>query len=202
MTNEDFLRSISLDGEEWRDVVGYEGLYSVSNLGRVASLNRVVVTSNKHTRVYKAKLLSPIMRNPYLSVILCGNNRHRQVSIHRLVAASFLPNPNGYNCVDHLDTDKQNNKATNLRWCTTLGNLLNPISKTKHDNSVAKREIPCNYKRVQCLLNGRVIKTYNAIKFAAQDGFNPKSISQVLRGNKKTHKGYVWIYAPNESSNQ
>lgn len=202
MTNEEFLESITLEGEEWRDVVGFEGLYAVSNLGRVASLNRTRKFANGQVRFYKAKLLSPMMRKPYLSVSLCNESGVKQISIHRIVAAAFIPNPNNFPCVDHIDTNMLNNNSLNLRWCTQAENNRNPITQKRRNKAVAGRNIICNYKSVECIKNGRVVKTYPAIKFVIEDGFDPKKVSKVAQGKGNTHKGYSWRYVTEETSNQ
>lgn len=200
MTNEEFLESISLDGEIWKDVVGYEGLYVVSNLGRVASLTRVIYTKNGQVRTYRAKLLKPIMRQPYLSVTLCDENGQTQVSIHRIVASAHIPNDKSLPCVDHINTDVLDNRATNLRWCSQAENLQNPISHARLKKSVAGRNILCNYKSVECLKNGIVVKIYPAIKFVADDGFCPKQVSKVVTGKRNTHKGYTWRFTSHKTS--
>ena len=94
--------------EEYRDIKGYEGLYQVSNLGRVKSLG-----NNKSK---KEKILSGYpSTGGYLQVILCKNNKKKPFSIHRLVAQAFIPNVNNYPQVNHKDEDKTNNKVGKSR---------------------------------------------------------------------------------------
>lgn len=104
--------------ELWKDVVGYENLYQVSNLGNVKSLN------NWH----KHKNGSPYLRNQvrcstYLAVGLTKNTKRTQFQIHALVAMAFIPNPNNYPEVNHIDGIKSNNQVENLEWCTRSMNI-------------------------------------------------------------------------------
>ena len=97
--------------EEWKDVVGYEGLYQVSNFGNIKSLFR-----------YKRQL-KPVIRNGYESVKLCKNKNAKFVSVHRVVAEAFIPNPQKLPIINHKDENKQNNCVENLEWCTNVYNI-------------------------------------------------------------------------------
>lgn len=124
--------------EEWRDVVGFEGLYQVSNLGRVKGLDRLVDTNinNVNRRIHKGKLLKPQFNNKgYKRVNLCKNGNKNMAFVHRLVAEAFIPNPNNYPIINHKDENKQNNMVwvnedgsidydkSNLEWCTQEYNM-------------------------------------------------------------------------------
>ena len=109
--------------EEWRSVIGYEGLYEVSNTGQVRSFDRYVKYSNGRIHLHKGKVLSPIKdKDGYLQVNLCNNGKIHQIKIHRLVAQAFLLNPDNLPQVNHLDEDKTNNSVDNLEWCTVKYN--------------------------------------------------------------------------------
>jgi len=99
--------------EIWKPVLGYEGHYEVSNLGRVKSL--------KHGKI---KILKELNRHLYLSVNLSKNDIMRTENIHRLVAIHFVPNPHNKTHVNHIDLDKHNNKAENLEWVTVRENTV------------------------------------------------------------------------------
>lgn len=114
--------------EIWKPVVGYEGLYEVSSLGRVRSLDRDSVFANKKTgvirRTHRGRLLTPVYdgRGLYKHVNLRKNGVAVSRNVHRLVAIAFVPNPNNLPEVNHIDEDKTNNAASNLEWCDHLYN--------------------------------------------------------------------------------
>ena len=106
--------------EEWKAIKGFEGAYEVSNLGRVKSLARKNLRGNN----LKEKILRA-GRNQcgYYYVTLCGASGHKQVSLQRLVAMAFIPNPNGWKYVNHKDENPANNQVDNLEWCTCQYNI-------------------------------------------------------------------------------
>ena len=114
--------------EEWRAVVGYEGLYEVSNTGKVRSVTHMIhVNWNGHEydRVVRGKLLQPKTTNNtrYLRIDLCDKNHvKKEHLIHRLVAQAFIPNPNNYPMINHKDENRWNNNVDNLEWCTASYN--------------------------------------------------------------------------------
>lgn len=97
--------------EIWEDIEGYKGEYAISNLGRIKSI--------KNNIVMKPMLAT----NGYLVACLWHNGKQKKIVIHRLVAQAFVPNPNNYNEVNHIDENKTNNKADNLEWCTHKYNM-------------------------------------------------------------------------------
>jgi hypothetical protein len=109
--------------EIWKDVKNYEGCYQVSNLGRVRSLTRKVKTFNG-VRTSKGQILKPLKTNTgYYRVDLKQNQKNKYISIHRLVAETFIPNPNNYPIINHKDNNPQNNCIDNLEWCTQSYNV-------------------------------------------------------------------------------
>ena len=110
--------------EEWRPVVGYEGLYEVSSYGRVRSLDGFIVDSLGYKRLHKGKVLSPAKdKNGYLKVNLHCNGKCKIIRVHRLVAQAFIPNTDNLPMVNHKDEDKTNNNIDNLEWCDQKYNI-------------------------------------------------------------------------------
>lgn len=115
--------------EEWRDIAGFEGLYQVSNLGRIKSLAKTDAIG----RFKKERFLIPgNSKNGYLHLSLCKNGVVKQFTVHRLIATAFVPNPENKPCVDHIDCNRQNNRADNLLWVTYSENNLNPITRKRN----------------------------------------------------------------------
>ncbi len=117
-----------LEGEVWKPVVGYEGYYEVSNLGRVRSVDRTIKTisrsGNNFYKQYKGSMRKPhLNRDGYLYVSLCIGDRGKTFKIHRLVADAFHLKSSDKCFVDHIDGNKTNNRADNLRWCTFKENI-------------------------------------------------------------------------------
>ena len=104
--------------EEWRPVVGYEGLYEVSNTGQVRSLDRYVKYSNGRIHLHKGKVLSLLKGEyGYIQVSLYYNRKMYKKYVHRLAAQAFLLNPDNLPEINHKDEDKTNNSVDNLEWC-------------------------------------------------------------------------------------
>lgn len=113
--------------EVWKDIKDYEGLYQVSNLGRVKSLDRKVVQFNGFCnieRIYKGRILKPsTSANGYKRVILYDKCKKKNVNIHKLVLLAFVPNTENLAQINHIDEDKSNNCVNNLEWCSSKYNI-------------------------------------------------------------------------------
>ena len=126
--------------EIWKPINGYEGLYEVSNLGNVRSLDRYIETK-KGKCFRKGRMRKSFISNAgYKIVSLCS----KKYLVHRLVANAFCENPDRekFNVVDHINTDTLDNRAENLRWCDTAGNLANPISRERRLAGLKKSITP------------------------------------------------------------
>lgn len=165
--------------EIWKDVVGYEGLYEVSNIGRVKSLNK---------NNYGLIMSQYITKKGYFRLQLTKEKRQKKHLVHRLVAEAFIPNPHNYPEVNHKDEDKLNNKVENLEWCTTHYNV-------NYGTSIKKRSKIQSKPIIQFTLDGEYIREFDSIASAEKLGFNSGGISMCCQGKYKHHKGYIWRYA-------
>ena len=196
MTNEEFIQSIALPGEEWRDVVGWER-YAVSSFGRVAAYSAPYKCGSRTCR-RKPQILRQVQNNNaphYYKVRLSdGNGNNRSLLVHRIVAEAFLPNQDGLPYVNHKDEDSQNNRVENLEWCTQKYNC----NYGTHNARMAKTISETAYQRrsvVQLSLDGKYIKTFPSIKDAADElCIQRASISICCRKPNRTGRGYRWMY--------
>ena len=133
--------------EEWRPIDGFEGLYEVSSLGQVKSLERTIfkngIPCKKHEKILKGNLNC----QNYKMVVLCKDGKKYPISIHRLVAQTFIPNPQNKPVVDHIDTNTLNNSVENLKWVTVKENTMNPL--TRFHNSESKKGHPCYFRHTE-----------------------------------------------------
>jgi hypothetical protein len=104
--------------EEWRDVDWSDGIYQVSNLGRVRSKERVVIRSDGRNLTVRAKILRQNKNQGYPSVKMMKNRIGTTVKVHRLIAKAFIPNPENKKNINHIDGSRDNNSISNLEWCT------------------------------------------------------------------------------------
>ena len=167
MTNQEFIQSITLEGEEWRDVIGYEGLYMVSSYGRIVSLGKYV--NNRFKDVYKEPFLCKLTTNPKgtPSFIFSHNGKSFKKHISVLVANTFLNKiDDTYKVLYHIDGDLLNNKVSNLEWrkiktrrkiydtSSLICENWKPIYGYEGMYDIS------SFGRVKSLINGKILKTY------------------------------------------
>ena len=191
--------------EIWKDIKGYEGLYQVSNLGRVKSFDRWVKGSYNGLQFKKGKILKPSIGHFYFQVSLVNiNGEKNSYTIHRLVAESFLPNPENKTEIDHIDTNPLNNNVENLKWCTHKENMNNPITKQKRcgDNHPKPflgkfgKENPHSKPILQFTLDGKLIRKWECFKDVERElGLHHPNILKVIRGDRNHTGGCKWGYA-------
>lgn len=171
--------------EEWRDVVGYEGLYQVSDQGRVKSLER----TDSWGRTVKERILKPnVVGGGYLRVVLYAGGKTRMFFVHRLVCQAFHENPDNKPQVNHVNEDKTDNRACNLEWCTRKENCNHGTRNTRAAKALSK---PVG----QYTLDGDLVKVWpSVIEAQRQTEFSQGHISEVANGKRKTAHGFRWKY--------
>ena len=161
----------------WKDVPGYEGLYKINQKGDVLSLRKkgashadYILTPTNDGRGYK-------------QVCMTKGGKTKSEKVHRLVALAFIPNPNGYTEINHIDEDKWNSDVTNLEWCTRTYNV-----------NYGKRTEKTSTKVAMYSLKMEFIREYKSIREACREnGFRcPGNISNVVNGISYTAYGYRW----------
>lgn len=171
--------------EIWKDVVGFEGLYKVSNYGRVFSVKSNCVL--KPSGTYRNR--------KYLGVGLYNGKNHTK-PIHRLVAEAFLPNPNGYKVINHIDEDPSNNRVDNLEWCTYEYNNNYGTRNERLSESIRSSEKKKRFRIAQYTLDGQFVKTFSSATEASRHGFTKSHILDCAKGlSRYSHsQGYVWKF--------
>lgn len=154
------------------DSEGYEGLYAVTDCGKIWSYR-------------KNRFLNPFTTRGYYRVRLCKDGVSKQFFIHRLVAKTFLPNPQKLPQINHKNENKKDNRVDNLEWCNTKYN----INYGKHNEKVAKSHC----KKVYCIELDSVFES--AKQAAKQLNLSNSNIAKCCKGKYKTTGGYHWKYA-------
>jgi hypothetical protein len=192
--------------EIWKDVKGYEGLYQVSNMGRVKSLDRWCPRKDGHKLHVLSRILKPQAnrgggkrgqaKGRYLFVPLCREHKHKFVYIHRLVIEAFIenPDPEKYTQCNHKDENTYNNVLSNLEWCT-------PKENVNHGTRNERANAPLRKKVLMFTKEGKFIREFVSAKEAARlTGIWSSSISCCCRKLPKfnTAGGYRWAYSDNK----
>ena len=173
--------------EIWKDIKGYEGLYQVSNKGRVRSLmfiNNIVVKKK-----IKILNLNYGKRTNRYYADLYKNTIRKHIAVHRLVAEAFIPNPNNYPVINHIDGNSCNNEVNNLEWCSYSHN-----SKHAYDMGLTPKLVEMNNKAKKKIVRNDGKKYSCAYECANDLGVNVCSVRDVLKGRTKTCCGYSLQY--------
>ena len=184
-----------MNTEIWKDIEGYEGMYQVSNLGRVRSLDRWIEQPHPKNPAYthrykvKGKIKGQRFNNKgYYVTDLYTNGVQDTRTVHRLVAETFIPNPEHLSDVNHIDENPRNNRVDNLEWTSHIDNVRHGTGTRRMGR--AHWTPVCQYT-----LDGKFIKRWECMQYAAdQLGLHMTCISAVCRGRAKTYRGFIWKY--------
>ncbi|BBD20125.1 HNH endonuclease [Lactobacillus phage T25] len=171
--------------EIWKDIEGYEGLYQISNMGRVRSLDRKDAREHR----IKGKILAiTSATNGYRKIGLMKDGNIKNHSVHRLVAKAFLDNPSNLPQVNHKDEDKTNNVVSNLEWCTQ-----------SYNNGYGTRNgraAKANEKPIYVVTSSGNRYFFRSIEKAAELlGLSRGNVSTCLNGKRKHHHGFSFEWA-------
>ena len=172
--------------EVWKDVIGYEGLYEVSNLGRIKSLPRRL-RGNNGFRYSREKILKEVPHTSgYVSVVLCKNGIHKTTLVHRIVAEAFLENKENLLEVNHKNENKKDNRVENLEWCTRSYNV-------NYGSGIERKAKATGKKVCQYDMCGHFIRSFDSITEAARFvGGRKAPISHCCSGRTNSSYGYKW----------
>ena len=209
-------RKIKIMSEQWRTAVYdgevYEGLYKVSNLGRILSLN--------YKRTGKAELMNPVeMPNGYFQVKLRKNGETKTCYVHRLIAETFLPNPENKPCINHKiegDEGKKinmvifnedgtiNKEKSTIEWVTYEENNNYETRNERAGKAISKANTNGIRSKpvLQLSLSGDLIREWPSIGECGRNGFNIGHVCLCCRGKEKTHKGFRFMYAEDYKEKQ
>ena len=212
--------------EVWKPIRNYEGLYEVSNMGRVKSLERTVwVNGGSYKK--SERILKPQKVRGYLGVSLCKDAELKRYLVHRLVGQAFMENPEGFKEINHIDEDKTNNKVENLEWCNRSYNAnfgtrnqrvaeklrgrkkskesvekrVEKMRGRKQSEEHIKKRVQKNSKPVYSInKESGLIVYWNSAKEAGRVlGIDNSSITKCCKGKLKSIKGYTFFYADDDA---
>lgn len=177
-----------MKNEVWKDIAGYEGLYQVSNLGRVKSLPRIRKTYGKRTYKTKEKvMIAPLSINGYHRICLTKDGKQKHYFVHRLVAIAFMGEQDHYEVVNHINGNKLDNRVENLEFCTQSHNVKEAYRLGLGKGTGRKIE--------QYTKNMERIKLWDSVSEAQRClGILATNIVKCCKGKGKTAGGFIWRY--------
>lgn len=182
--------------EVWIPIKGYEGIYQVSNTGKIRSLDRMIDLGSRGTHLYKGTEIKQAISNcGYKRAHLSKNGIGAIVSVHRIVAKHFIVNPDNKPCINHKDGIKKNNAFLNLEWCTHKENIAHSFKNglSKHQKGLINERNGMSKPVAQYSLSGELIKNWpSSMEVQRRHGFRSSGISNCRAGRIKTSNGFIW----------
>jgi hypothetical protein len=184
--------------EIWKDIPNYKGLYQASSLGRIKSLARTVNSSHGSTQFINERIRKYVFTPlGYYRILLLKCKVRKIYFVHRLVAITFIENPDNKPQINHKDGNKLNNNVDNLEWCTQKENsihawsngLQKPYIREKYKTNTRSRKV------LQFDMNGNFIKKYNCLTEAAECAKTTTYSITMVANNKRKHANkFKWIF--------
>jgi len=172
--------------EVWKDIVGYENLYQVSNIGRIKSL------SNRSNHKDE-KILKDFVVQGYKCINLFKNSIGKMYKVHRLVAQAFISNTENYKEINHIDGNKTNNNVNNLEWCNRSENMKHSYKIGLHKAQKGKENKLSKKINMVDKTNNKIIKTFDSIREAERyANIKHGNIKKSIKKNQAAG-GYKWI---------
>lgn len=191
--------------EVWRDVVGYEGLYQASNIGRIRSLDREVVYANGSKRFIRGRILKQTFSSNYYKVSLCKGGVITKKNVHRIIAETFLEPVEGKDYVDHINANTRDNSVENLRWVTMSENNQHIHDLGHFNTELARRLMKERNERFGTPYKPKPVIMDDCIHFESLTaagkaiGTSSANVAKAARGLIRHAKGHTFKFVEQES---
>ena len=192
--------------EQWKNIEGYEGLYQVSNEGRIKSLHREIIYKDGRKKVLEERILHNFISDlGYYHVMLSKDGVPKRYKVHRLVAKAFIPNPENLPVINHKDENPKNNVVENLEWCTQGYNVHYGTMIERGRKKQLNREDKSKPLDKIDMTTGEILESFKSASEVERNNpqFKTSSVSRCCRGGQylngkwqtiSDYKGFMWKY--------